>query len=372
MAPLNSIPSLNLSNDPYTALLSPPSVGFPVSYRLRFALQAAILAPSVHNTQPWRFRIHDGTDPYVDLLMDPGRELPALDPLHRQLIISCGAALTALEVGLMGCGLEPSIQLLPAEESHGLARVRVRDLRAADERCRESWLLLARRRSYRGAMTHRQITPFLQEQLIRAAAPSARLDFVAKHQWRDIERLITAASLTEGETPAVNAEVRTWTRGDERTHDGVPAANWQRTSEQTAMAPVVQRDFAQGRTLPGNQPVAEVDADPYLAVLLTAQDTPTDWIGAGMALMRIALSAESAGLALGYLNQPTEVPGLRSRLASLLTPTSAEFEVPQLVIRLGYPAQGLPPASPRRPVRDVLVDLPDEGSTDSAVQAQRP
>lgn len=363
MAPLSSAPAPNLTNDPYLALLSPPAIGLPVAYRIRFALQAAVLAPSVHNTQPWRFRIQDGTDSWVDLLVDPERALPALDPDHRQLVISCGAALSALEVGLLGCGLQPQIELLPAGEPACLARIHVSDRGAVDEAARASWPLLTRRRSYRGAVSHRLITPYLENQLVQAAAPSAALHFVPEHQWRDLERLITDASLAESETPAVSEEVRSWTRVDERTQDGIPPANWQRTSKQTALGPVVQRDFAQGRSVPGERPVTGVEGNPRLAVLLTAADTASDWIGAGQALMRVALSAESAGLGLGYLNQPTEVAGLRSRLALLLTPCSVGFEVPQLVVRLGYPAQALPPASPRRPVRDVLIDLPDTATT---------
>ncbi len=363
VTPLDSVPKLNLENDPYAALLTPPSVTRSVGYRLRFALQAAILAPSVHNTQPWRFRISDSPNPYVDLLMDSERQLPALDPSHRQLVISCGAALTALEIGLMGCGLEPHVELFPAGGAAScLARVTVNDLAAPHQLSRESWLLLARRRTYRGAMSHRMITPFLQDQLTQAAAPSALLHFVPEERWNDIERLITDASRQQAATPAIGEELRTWTRGEERTRDGVPAANWQRTSEQVAKAPVVQRDFAQDRAVPGDWPIPGVEGNPRLAALLTPQDTPTDWIAAGMALMRVALSAESAGLALGYVNQPTEVPGLRTRLAWLLEPDSANFKVPQLVLRFGYPAQGLPPASPRRPLREILIDQRDEAS----------
>ena len=75
----------------------------------------------------------------------------------------------------------------------------------------------------------------------------------------------------------------------------------------------------------------------------------------GRALLRLSLAAEEAGLALGYVNQPTEVPGLREELAELLSPLPQGFTVPQLVLRLGYPAQPMPPATPRRPVAAVLV-----------------
>ncbi|MFN9911868.1 MAG: nitroreductase family protein, partial [Pirellulaceae bacterium] len=38
--------------------------------RLRFLLQYAVLAPSSHNTQPWKFRIESNR---IDLFMDETR-----------------------------------------------------------------------------------------------------------------------------------------------------------------------------------------------------------------------------------------------------------------------------------------------------------
>jgi hypothetical protein len=44
-------------------------------------LVAATAAPSLHNSQPWRFRCIDST---IELRADLGRELPATDPDHRR------------------------------------------------------------------------------------------------------------------------------------------------------------------------------------------------------------------------------------------------------------------------------------------------
>jgi hypothetical protein len=353
MAPLSSLPAPNLSDDPYLALLGPVPAGAPVAYRMRFALNAAVLAPSIHNTQPWRFRLHDGVDPYVDLLMDTSRGLPALDPANRQLVISCGAALAAYQVGLRGCGLTANIgPPLSGDEPGLVARIHVSERGEADQSAREMWRWLRERRSYRGPMTDKPIDAQLQTALAGAAAP-ALLHFVPEDTWRSVEHLITDATLELDESAAINEESKTWTRGTERTRDGVPATNWQRTSTQTAGAPVVQRDFAQGRPLPGGPPRTAVEADPQLAVLLTARDTPRDWLEAGQSLLRVALLVQSAGAALGYVNQPTEVPGLREKLAAALQPLPAEFTVPQLVLRLGYAAHAQPPATPRRPAYEV-------------------
>jgi nitroreductase len=358
MAPLSSVPVTNLSDDPYLALMGPPPVGESVSFRLRYALNAAVLSPSVHNTQPWRFRIHDGSDPYVDLLMDAGRGLTALDPAHRQLVISCGAALAGYRLGLLGCGLAVRIESFPAAAGPNVAaRIHVSERLGPDLEARKMWPFLRTRRSYRGPMNGAHIELWLRHRLIRVATPFALLRFVPREQWRTVERLVTAATLALDESSAINDEVRTWTRGPERTQDGVPAANWQRTSLQTAGAPVVQRDFAQGRPFAGTIPTLGIEADPVLAVLTSRGDTPLDWLQVGQALLRVALEMEIEKGALGYVNQPTEVPGMRAQLAAALEPSSTAYRVPQLVLRLGYPAEPMPPATPRRPVQSVLLPL---------------
>lgn len=349
----------NLSDDPFVALGSPPSAGLPVDYRLRFALHAAVVAPSIHNTQPWRFRLVDGPAPYVDLLLDPTRELPALDPSHRQLVISCGAALAGYEIGLRSCGLEPRVELLATGGGEScLARIRVTDLAASDPRATHLLPELRHRRSYRGSMTTEPISPTLCDELMDTVEDECRLQLVFDDRWRAVERLVVQAAIELSDTTDVDRETRDWTRVGERTSDGVPAENWQRTSEQTAGAPIVQRDFAQGRPLP-HQPVTHgprgPEGDPLIAVLLSRADTSRDWIETGRALLHLSLVAQEAGIALGYVNQPTEVPGLREDLADLLQPMPPGFAVPQLVLRLGYPAEGMPPVTPRRPVSDVLL-----------------
>ena len=59
---------------------------------------AATLAPSMHNTQPWRFRF-DPAGETISLYADPARMLPVADPDGRSLHISCGAALFNLRLG---------------------------------------------------------------------------------------------------------------------------------------------------------------------------------------------------------------------------------------------------------------------------------
>ena len=73
-------------------------------------LVAATAAPSLHNSQPWRFIVSGAQ---IDLYADPGRQLREVDPTGRQLLISCGAALFNLRLAAGHLGLEPKVRVLP-------------------------------------------------------------------------------------------------------------------------------------------------------------------------------------------------------------------------------------------------------------------
>src|ERR1700761_558817 len=77
---------------------------------LRQAAVRATLAPSVHNTQPWRLVI-DG--PVLSIRADRSRQLRVLDPTGRQLVLSCGCALFNARVALAAAGLDARVERFP-------------------------------------------------------------------------------------------------------------------------------------------------------------------------------------------------------------------------------------------------------------------
>ena len=77
---------------------------------VRYVVSQAVWAPSVHNTQPWRFTA-DGQQ--VSLYADAGRGLPVADPDGREMMISCGAALFNVRLALRSLGYVPATRVLP-------------------------------------------------------------------------------------------------------------------------------------------------------------------------------------------------------------------------------------------------------------------
>ena len=126
--------------------------------------------------------------------------------------------------------------------------------------------------------------------------------------------------------------------------------------------PLMIRSFDLGRGQAAKDRALAVGS-PLLAVLATAADDPAAWLATGQALQRVLLRARAAGAWSSYLNQPVEVPRLRTRLAEAI---GRPGEWPQLVVRLGYGPPVEP--EPRRPVDDVLLA---EGGSRSGTSASR-
>src|SRR2546429_9934478 len=80
------------------------------SEQVHSVLEAAIAAPSLHNTQPWRFRC---TPDAIELYADTTRTLPAADPDNQELVLACGAALLNLRLAVRAAGSYPDTRLCP-------------------------------------------------------------------------------------------------------------------------------------------------------------------------------------------------------------------------------------------------------------------
>lgn len=309
-------------------------------------LEAAVQAPSSHNTQPWLFRVEDGA---VHLLADRTRALPVNDPDDRELTISCGCALLNLRVAAAAAGLRADCRLLPDSDTEDLlATVHLApgsdahgDAALAGE--------IGRRRTLRTRFDDRAVPPAVLRDLLRAVEDEGAWAVVVDDE---PQRQAVAALVSEGDamqwaSPHWRRELAQWMhprrRGDGLALAGIAAP----------LAQVVVRTVDMGTGV-GAKDHALAESSPLLLAIGTSGDGSEDWLRAGQALERLLLVACGHGLQAGYLNQPLQLPPLRHRLQHLL----GHDGFPQLLLRLGYcddPGE----ASPRRPLEAVLVAAGD-------------
>ncbi|MFF9896219.1 Acg family FMN-binding oxidoreductase [Streptomyces longispororuber] len=310
----------------------------------------AAAAPSMHNPQPWHFRFL--ADERVLLLRaDPGRSMPRSDPDDRALHIGCGAALFNLRVAAAHAGLLPEVRRLPEPgDQLLLAAVHLaeRGEPPHDDTLARLHPAIRQRHTSRHPFAEKDIPDTVRAALQDAATrEGAVLHFPGAWHAETVLDLVRDAESRDVMDPDAREDLQRWTRfGAEADTavDGVPEYAFG-PRQRDGKAPV--RDFA------GRQPVTDRDAatfehTPHLALLSTSGDGPADWLRAGEALERVLLEATLAGLATSLTSH-----ALEDRELHLLArdPASGTGHV-QMVLRLGYGPHG--PATPRRPVTDVL------------------
>jgi nitroreductase len=313
--------------------------------QLTACLQAAVAAPSVHNSQPWRFRVgHD----HIDVGLDTTRALPAIDPLGREALISVGAAVLNLRVAILAAGRTPLTRLLPDPDApHLAARITIGGPHRPDETIRALASAISRRRTNRRPFRDIEVRDQVIDQLAAAARTEAAMLVVADSTGRQaILGLVRTANEWQSDDRSYRDELTTWTEPDPARRDGIPARSFGPT-DATAVLPL--RDFGLTHVdVPRRQ--ARFEPAPTMVVLYTAGDGPTQWLRAGQAMERVLLTATVRGVSNTPMTAPTEIPELRALLTG-----EDDDRVAQVILRLGY--GDLCPATPRRSLADVTEYL---------------
>jgi nitroreductase len=309
-------------------------------------------APSLHNAQPWRFRVERD---HVDVRLDRARLLPVTDPQGRQAHLGLGAAVLLVRLALRTRDRTVEVQLLPDPADPDLvARLTAGDRLPAADEDRRLFAALAARRTVRTPFRPGPVPVPLQIAWRDAAeAEGADLRWVERPGERvGVSALVGAAERIQQRDPAYLAELDRWT-SVERAGEGagVPPSAFGVTAVSGHLAEFPLRDFAGGGRTDRPRHAGPVEEHPFVTVLHTPGDRRIDWLRGGQALMRVLLSAAAEGYAASYLNQPVELPGLRQQVRDELRLPGW----PQLILRLGRPAGVLPPQAPRRPVQDLLL-----------------
>jgi hypothetical protein len=316
-----------------------------------FVVEAAVHAPSVHNTQPWWFSTGDRE---VSVHADAERRLRVADPDGREMMISCGAALFTVRVALRYLGLVPAVRVLPDPDLPNLvATISWGEQTPPAEYERQLFAEIPRRRTHRGGFDAEPLPAGLLPALSgEATREKATLRILGD----DGERAALAAVVEAADYALrldgarVQEESKWAPPPGSRRRDGVPATAYPARPERTQPS-FPSRDFAHGHGWglpPAGQGSVPRSAG-LVGLLTTTSDRPADWIHAGQALQRVLLFASSCGVAAALHSQPLELTQLRDFIRIQLSAGA----YPQMVLRLGTTGQTA--VSVRRRIDEVLL-----------------
>jgi nitroreductase len=309
--------------------------------QLRFLLRHAILAPSSHNTQPWKFEI---TDSEIRFATDQARWLKVADADQRELYISIGCALENLLVAAEHYGYGHQVAYLPDSDDTDTAAIvtLTDDGRAAEYRPSSLFEAISVRHTNHGEFDERAIPEAAKQSLLDLCTEDGLFfdltdDAETKHR---VDDLITRADAIQFSDPAWREELGYWIGR------GVFGTSWLMSKVGRLAVTYVNM----------NKQTARKDSEllmsaPTLGVISTHRNDRVSQIQTGQVFERVALLAASMGISVHPMSQILEIPETRKEVAQLL-PRDC---YPQHTFRLGY-AEPERHHTPRRPLEEVLLD----------------
>lgn len=314
---------------------------------LRELVRAGTLAANSHNTQPWRFSL---TEHEITIHPDLTRRCPAVDPDDHHLFASLGCVVENIvqAAPVLGFDVTP---ILNASNDGAITLALDRRHPAANPLAD----VIVRRQYTRAEYDGRTIAPDDLASLKAAGIHEgvtclliidrSCMDAIAGH--------VVEGNTAQMRDPAFMAELKAWIRFDDRMalahRDGLTSRASGNPSLSAWLArlllPLVVTEKSEAAKI-----ARQIRSSAGIAVFAAASDDRAGWIAAGRAYQRFALEATARDIRHTFINQPVEVPALRSQFASEL---GLRDQSPDLVVRFGRgPAM---PRSLRRPLSAVIT-----------------
>jgi hypothetical protein len=301
----------------------------PLSTSINELLTYARLAPSVHNAQPWRFKV-DGT--VISLNVNPERVLGSGDPTHRELWISLGICLETLLQAAKGLGITTDVQSVQTDSlDEPVAKI---SLSISQAKQPDVLRLIQDRYSYRGSMTHitlpnplleqcRQLLTDLPDTSVFLMDDPASINRIAKFTYQAMRLALSNPAFRKELARLINYN---WSKSHVGMHGfalnrGLVGSIWEKWSIRLGLD--IQRKASADQR--------KIQESSGLVFIASKGDVPHYWFDAGRAYMRVALKLTEMNLAQSTLAAPVEAASFHEDIENMLH-TSDRI---QSMIRIG-------------------------------------
>ena len=313
---------------------------------IKNAVLLACRAPSVHNSQPWRWVSEDAV---LQLFVDRRRRVRSADRSGREAILSCGAVLDHLRIAMVAAGWQAQIDRFPNPNNlDHLASITFRPLEFLTDAQRRRAEAILQRRTDRLPLACPTYWASFEPVLRNSVDESVvTLDVLPDEERPQLAQASQLTEVLRRDDAFYHAELQWWTAPFVM-FEGVPPATLASASELQRVD--VAREFPRRGVTDRRTDVA-TDLSKIL-VLSTDADTRVEVLRCGEALSTVLLECTMAGMATCTLTHLIELNESRDVVRRLI----GERAEPQVLIRVGIapPMEDLPAVTPRRPLDHVL------------------
>lgn len=313
----------------------------------------AVLAASSHNTQPWKFHLQKNA---VSILPDLSRRCPAVDPDDHHLYASLGCALENLCLAAQAAGLRGGVAYEPSRSAISVGFDKGPAVRST------LFEAIPHRQCTRAEYDGSPVSPDDLRKLEMAGNGDgvSLLILSSRDRREQVAEYVAAGNTAQFSDPEWVSELKSWIRFSSReailAGDGLYGPVMGSPDVPRWVGELYMR-FGFSPVSQNRKDLANIRSSPVIAVIVSEVDDQRHWIEAGRCYQRLALQAAALGLKTAFINQPVEVPALRSQFASFLGIGAGR---PDLVIRIGRgPTM---PRTLRRPVEQVVVGYPQSSA----------
>jgi hypothetical protein len=304
----------------------------------RFLTNFAVLAPSSHNSQPWKFKIAPGK---IYLLPDFNRSLPHSDQNHRQLYISIGCALENLLLAADYYGFENSWIYQEADQT---IQISLKKIRKRSSEKNHLIFAIPRRHTNRNKYLDKLPNNGLLEQFEGYGTQNSRVSFIKDKKTKDrIAEIVSDALINTMDDKLFRKELSEYVKSNiTKSSLGMPASGFGIPTPISLLAPTLIRYINMNKLTKKKDGELLNEHTPVFGIISTTEDDIKSWIEAGKLYEKIALVAQQNGLKTAPMAAVIQMGEFYKDLQKIL---NAQLR-PQVFFRLGY-CEDIPNYSPR-------------------------
>lgn len=322
-----------------------------VHQKISHILGYGVLAPSTHNTQPWKLKIIDNA---VEIHADFTKRIPVADPTARDLYISLGALTKNIELASAAFGIVTDLKICPNLKNNvhvaTISFKNIENLKNAPNT--ETLASITGRQNYRGFFRP-SINKSDVKKIVKPMSSTVKASvFYDKHSIIMLAEL-TAEGLKLGySNPEFRKEISSYINHNlSRKRHGLHGYSLRMSLPISIAIPKIMKRRDISKKLAAKNFTSFISAP--VVMVLSSKDTEREWFETGRVLEEMLVKLTGEGLGSSIYAAAVEMGDLRPKVAKITKLQDSTY-LPQLVVCIGQPSDTMPP-SVRKKLSNVLI-----------------